>query len=125
LPQRDVWAALLFGRPIAALSTDQARSADEMNAAAVDGGLSLATMYLLASTPVESVSYDPASQQFRAAVRLADGAALTVGSDLRSSSSVGFRYRLGRDWYVTTTLEDPFDFTKTKLATRLEWTKRY
>jgi hypothetical protein len=151
LPERDVWAALLFGRkletgsdgeqaprepalsvapqagsPFASrLSTEDARSASEMQAAAVDGGLSLATMYLLASTPVESVSYNPASGEVRAAVRLADGAALTVGSDLRTSGSVGFRYRLGNNWYVTTTLEDAFDFTNARLGTRLEWTRRY
>ena len=151
LPERDVWAALLFGRkletdrssdgasreptlsstpqqgsPFASrLSSEEARSAAEMQAAAVDGGLSLATMYLLASTPVESVSYDPISGEVRAAVRLADGAAITVGSDLRSSRSVGFRYRLGNNWYVTTTLEDALDFTNTRLGTRLEWTRRY
>lgn len=153
LPERDVWAALLFGRKLetggkdtktstpeprlssapesgsafaSRLSNDDARSAAEMQAAAVDGGLSLATMYLLASTPVESVSYNPATHELRAAVRLADGAAITVGGDLhKNTGSVGFRYRLGNNWYVTTTLEDVFDTSNPRLGTRLEWSRRY
>ncbi len=107
LPEKDVIAVLLFGKKIDALDSSQAQSVGSTNAAVADSAISLASMYLLAATPVESVGYDPSTGVFNAKVRLADGTSLNVGSDLSHLNQLGLRKRLGGDFYLNTYLSNP------------------
>lgn len=70
---------LLFGRKLDALDAGQAASVGSTGAAVADGAVTLASMYLLASTPVESVGYNPVTRVSTAKIRLADGTSLNVG----------------------------------------------
>lgn len=128
LPEKDVIAVLLFGKKIDALDADQSQSVGSTRSAVADSAVSLASMYLLASTPVESVGYDPGSGVFNAKVRLADGTSLTVGSNFNNTNQVGLRRRVGNNLYLNTTYESLVNAAQSatnKLQTLLEWSKGY
>jgi len=125
LPEDQVIAVLLFGKKIDALDPNQAQSVGSTKAAVEDSAISLASMYLLASTPVESIGYDPTTQTFNAKVRLADGTSLNLGSNMRELNEVGIRKRLGPHWSITTYLQNPMDPVQRTLTAFLEWSTGY
>ncbi len=125
LPEKQVVAVLLFGKPMEELDSDQMNSVGNTRSALVDGALTLASMYALASTPVESVGYDPATKVFSAKLRLADGTSFNLKSDTTQVRQLGIRKRLGPNWGINSYLEDPFEATKRSLTTLLEWNFLY
>jgi hypothetical protein len=126
LPERDLWSVLIFGRPLKALDAQDTESVGNLQAAAADGALGLASMYALASTPVESVGYNPITKQFQARLRLTDGTSLVLNSDFKALNEIGLRQRLGKNWSIRTYIENPFEENKkTSLNTYLEWSLSY
>src|SRR5690606_13697488 len=107
LPEDQIISVLLFGRTLEELGSDQTESVGSTRAALTDGAVGLASMYLLASTPVESVGYNPLTKTFTAKVRLADGTSLNLGTDMKDLTQVGIRKRLSREWSIGTYLENP------------------
>src|SRR5690606_11102980 len=103
LPERDIYALLIFGRSPDALDMDQRQSVEEARAAAADGAIGLLSMFYLARTPIESVGYNPQSGQFTAKVDLGRGVSLNVGAGGETEERVGLRKRLGRHWTIETT----------------------
>jgi hypothetical protein len=82
-------------------------------------------MYLLASTPVESVGYDPATKVFHAKVRLANGTSLNLGSNMKALNQIGLRKLLGPNLAIVSYLENPLDPVHRTLTAFLEWSKGY
>ncbi|HEX4924403.1 MAG TPA: translocation/assembly module TamB domain-containing protein [Bdellovibrionales bacterium] len=126
LPRRQLIATLVFGRPINELDSDQKSSVANLEGALKDGVLGYYSLYYLASTPVESVGYDPQSKMVTAKVRLQEGTSLNVGlNEDRDLGAIGVRRRLGRGWVLTTEVEDPFERGARNVSTYLEWLFRY
>jgi len=125
LPEKQALAVLLFGRSLNELDSDSADSVGNTNAALADGAIGLASLYALASTPIESVGYDTRTQTFTAKVKLADGTSLTIGSDLSEVNQLGIRRRLTSQWSLNTYLENPFLSAERTLTSALEWSLRY
>jgi hypothetical protein len=125
LPDDKLIAILLFGRDLNVLDPGQADSVGHAQAAIANGAISLASMYLLASTPVESIGYDLSKGVFSATVRLANGTSLNVGSDLSQLNTIGVRKRLNSHWTIDTFMENAFDPTKRSLSGFLLWSDRY
>ena len=125
LPQDQVLSVLLFGKTMDNLSSDQASSVGSARAAVANSAVSLASMYLLASTPIESIGYDPVSNTFTAKVRLANGTSLSVGGNMSQLNQIGIRKQLGPNWTITTYLQNPLDPVQRTLTAFLEWTKGY
>ena len=125
LPEKQVLAVLLFGRPIEQLDADQMDSVGNTTAALTDGAITLASMYALASTPVESVGYDPSSRMFSARLRLGDGTSMDLKTDSSRLRQLGIRKRLGPHLGLRSYLEDPFEATSRSLTTMLEWSFLY
>lgn len=125
LAEDQILAVLLFGKRPESLDRSEAESAGSLRSAVSDGAVSLASMYLLASTPVESIGYDPVSRVFMAKIRLADGTSLNVGSDAKSLNQVGIRHRLGSNWAIMTYLSNPLDPVSRALTAFLEWSRGY
>ncbi len=125
LPEDQVLAVLLFGRKMDALDSNESSSVGNTKAAIADSAISLASMYLLASTPVESVGFDPFTHEFKAKLKLADGTSLNVGTDMKALSEIGIRKRLGPHWSVTTYLENPLSPLGQSVTAFLEWSKAY
>jgi hypothetical protein len=125
LNDQQVIAVLFFGKPIDQLEPGQMDSVESAKAALANSAVSLASMYILASTPIESVGYDPSSGKMTAKVHLTDGTSLNVGSDFKQFSTLGIRRRLGPNWAITTYLNNPFDTANRAFSALVEWNKRY
>ncbi len=125
LPREDLFAILLFGRPLTGLDDDDSGSAANMNAAAKDGALSMASLYLFASTPIESVGYNPHTQGLSAKVRLASGTSLNVGVNEDRMTDVGITRRLAPQWRLRSTVNDPTEVEERSASALVEWFKRF
>lgn len=125
LPERDLMAVLLFGRVPEALDSDEALSADDARAAVADGAINLISMYYLASTPVESVGYNPHTGVFSAKVALAKGFSLTLGTNADTESQLGLRKRIGKNWTAETMAVKNEQDDTTKGVAMFTWKKRY
>lgn len=106
LPQNDIYAVLLFGRPMADLSPDDSASAQRTNQILAQGILSLSVLYFLAGSPVEYVGYDPESGNATAQFGVTDKTSLRVGGGQEGMNSTGLRYSLGKGWYIDTSVQD-------------------
>ncbi len=117
--QSDIMAMLLFGKSPDKLDSDQQSSAANAQTAVSNSAFGLASLYLLASTPVEYVGYDPASRTYTVKFRLPGGATLQLGSDGRSKG-VQLRKRLAAHLAIQTELSNTQ--TQGNIATTLlEW----
>lgn len=125
LSEKQVIAVLLFGRSFDALDSDELKSVGSTRAALADGAIGLASMYVLASTPVESIGYDSTTKSFSAKIRLADRTSATIGTDLNHVRTLGVRRKLGSHLDINTYLENPFLTEERSLSTFLEWNWRY
>lgn len=135
LSQDEVISVLLYGRTLEELDTDQQESVGNTKSALTDRSLGIASLYLLASTPIESVGYNPDTQEVSAKVKLAKGTSLNLGSSSASGASsnrVGIRRRLSKHFTISTdyTRETGTDAAGSESATStvetlIEWSKRY
>ena len=121
----QILAVLIFGRPLNELSADQQNSVSSLNAAVADAALSVSSLYVLASTPIESVGYDPSRQMVSARVGLGGGASLELGSGKDTSSSVGFQKRLNKDFTFRTEVDTITSSGKRTVTALVEWVKRF
>lgn len=106
LPQNDIYAVLLFGRPLADLGTEDKTSAQKTNEILSQGILSLSVLYFLAGSPVEYVGFDPDSQNATAQIGLSNKTSLRVGGGKEGMNAGGIRHSLGKGWYIDTTVQD-------------------
>ncbi|MCM2277869.1 MAG: translocation/assembly module TamB domain-containing protein [Oligoflexia bacterium] len=134
LPEEQLVAVLLFGKPIEELDPDQSESVGSARSAFADGALSLASLYVLASTPIQSIGYDPRSRELSVKLRLGAGTSLTLGSSGGELREIGIRKRLGPHWTITTDLShraqtpgaaDPSEAPQRTASAFLEWHHRY
>ena len=119
MSQDDLMALLLFGKAPGQLDSDQQASAANASSAVAGSAFGLASLYLLASTPVDYVGYDPASRTYTVKLRLPGGATLQLGSN-GASRGVQLRKRLAANLAIQTELTS----TETQgnvVTTLLEW----
>jgi autotransporter translocation and assembly factor TamB len=102
LQQNDIYAVLLFGRPLSDLDPDDKTAAQKTNQILANGILSLSVLYFLAGSPVEYVGYDPDSKSAVAQFGLTKKTSLRVGGGEEGMNSGGLRHSLGKGWYVDT-----------------------
>lgn len=124
LPEQDAMAALLFGSSPELLDEDTQRSSEQVRAAIADSAISLMTMYWLASTPVESVGYNPYTGVVTAKVKLAEGLTLMMGRG-EDEGSIGLRRRIGRNWSIETQAVRMPGEDGSRGVAMLKWGKRY
>ncbi len=128
LTEEDAYSVLVFGRPLTELSPSDGDTVANLRAAVSNRAVGLASMYLLATTPIESVTYDPTANVFNARIRIADGTSLNVGSDWRSVTQLGVKRKLSPSWILNTFIDNPFGGTtqqQRSVSSFLEWSKRY
>jgi hypothetical protein len=126
LAEDKLVATLLFGKPMEELDAEQEQSVGSTRAAIADKALGIASLYALASTPVQSVGYDSTSQLFTAKLRLGEGTSLNLGADTNGIEGVGIRKRLGSKWSITTDISNSKSGDQNKaVSTFLEWVHRY
>jgi len=125
LSEENIIAVLLYGEPFDDVDSDQALSVGNVRAAMSNSALALSTFFIFASTPIQTVAYNPETGAVAAKIKLGDKTSLTLGSSRGSRKSVGVRRRLGKGWSINTSvIQDP-DETGTIGQAFLEWHKRY
>lgn len=127
MTQQEIMALLLYGKPPGELDTDQQASAGNAQAAFTSGALGLTSLFLFASTPVDSVGYDPATQTYQIRFKLPGGATLGVGSNLQESKTLTLRKRVARNVEVETQLSQTQQQSQRRdaVTTFLQWFRRY
>lgn len=127
LPEDQIIAVLIFGKPVDALDPDQQRSVGDSRAALSRGVLSLASLYYLSALNIDSIDYDPVTHTASISYRLAEGTSLTMSQGAGGGQpSVGIRKRLNKHFAITTTLNNPSaQQTNRSVSTYLEWAYQY
>jgi hypothetical protein len=125
LDDNQIVSVLLFGRPPYELGSDEKNSVANTKAAMADAVLGLGSLYFLASTPIESVGYDPDSGRVIARVGLGGGASIELGAGANSGSGVGFRKRLSKDFTFRSDVETLGSTGRQTVSALIEWVKRF
>jgi hypothetical protein len=124
LSQEQMVAALLYGQPFGDLDATQGSSVANTSQAIAQKSVALGSLFLLASTPVESVSYNPDTRSFSAKVRLSDATLLNITTQ-ENKQQVGVRRGLGGNWSINTYIENDSERSKQIGTALFEWIKRY
>lgn len=125
LSREEIVSFLIYGETFEDLDSEKAQSVAQTSAAVSNRALALGTLFFLASTPIQSISYDPERGVFTAKLRLTKSTSLTVGSRAGSFQGVGAKRRLKGNWYIRTYFENSEETGRQKEGAFLEWFKRY
>lgn len=124
LPRNEVISLLIFNRPLQTLDESEEESVGGMSAALADQAIGLFGIWALASTPVQSLSYNPATQTYSASLQVTEGTSLSIGGDWESIQNFQLRRRLAQNWIVST-LVRPTPTERARGEFFLEWQRRY
>ena len=105
LPQSDIYAVLLFGRPMDDLDSDDKTAAQKTNQVLAQGIFSLSALYFLAGSPVEYVGYDPESQSGKLQLGLGQRTTLQLAGKETGVNNSSVRRSLGKGWYLDTSIQ--------------------
>jgi len=125
LSQSEIISLILFGRT--SLGTGEAATVGNANAAFTSGAFGLASLYLFASTPIESIGYNPVTHTYSVRVRLPGGISAEYGSGLDEDSEqhLSFRKQLGSHFMLSTEWENFTDEQGQSVNTFLQWFMRF
>lgn len=124
MSQGDIISTLLYGEPMDSIDADQASSVNSMNAAMSDRAMAITSFFLLGSTPIQSIAYNPQTKVFTAKVRLGKKTSFTVGGSSEEQHA-GIRRRLGKGWSVTTSVDKNDSDSTAAASAMIEWSKRF
>lgn len=105
LSQDDIYAVLLFGRPLSDLNPDDSQMAQDTNKLMAQGVLSLAVLYYLSGTPIEAIGYNDESKMVTAQIGLGTKSSLRIGGNGDGVNSAGIRRSLGKGWYIDSSVQ--------------------
>ncbi|HEX5032910.1 MAG TPA: translocation/assembly module TamB domain-containing protein, partial [bacterium] len=125
LSQEEIISVLIYGQPYDSLDSSQSNSVGNVASAVADRALRLSSLFLLASTPVESVGYDPATGYVSARFRLGGATSLEIGTNEGHTQKVGLRKNVGGNWIINTYIENDSDEGSQRGGAFLDWYKRY
>lgn len=124
MAQGDIISTLLYGEPLTGIDSDQASSVNSMNAAMSDRAMALTSFFLLGSTPIQSIAYNPQSKVFAAKLRLGKKTSVTVGGS-PSDKYAKIGRPLGAGFRISTGVDRNQDTNQTAATAMIEWSKRY
>ncbi|MFO1520066.1 MAG: translocation/assembly module TamB domain-containing protein [bacterium] len=125
LSQDQVLSVLIYGRTFDDLDENKANSVASASAAFADKAIALGSLFLLASTPIESIGYNPSTGLFSAKIRLAEGTSLNLATQEGKTQQAGIRKNLGGNWIINTYIQNDTVTNKQSGGAMLEWNKRY
>lgn len=105
LPMDDIYAVLLFGRPLSGLDADDKTAVQKSNQIISQSVLSLAVLYYFAGSPIESIGYDPDSKEVSAQIGLGAKNSIRVEGSGSGLNSAGVRRALGKGWYIDSSVQ--------------------
>lgn len=124
LPRADIISVLLYDRTTDQLVTGDLETVGSVEAAMADRAIGLFGLWLFATTPIRSFSYNAITKVYSATLLLADGLTLGVGTNWEQTTYVEVRKRLSRRWVLTATWR-PEDETPSSGNLVLQWEKRF
>lgn len=125
LEQDQIISVLIYGRTFEDLDAQNSSSVSAASTAFADRALALGSLFLLASSPIESVRYDPSSRAFSAKIKLAKGTSLDLGTHEGKTQELGLRKTLKGNWLIRTYFTNDPQTNTQKGGALLEWYKRY
>ena len=105
LPEDDIIAVLLFGRPLNDLDAEDKTATKKTSQIISQGLLSLSVLYFFAGSPIQSIGYDPESKEVSAQVGLGKRNSLRVSSEGGGVSRAGVKHSLGKGWYIDSSVQ--------------------
>jgi len=105
LPEDDIIAVLLFGRPLEDLDAEDKTASKTTGQIISQGLLSLSVLYFFAGSPIQSIGYDPTTKEVSAQVGLGRKNSLRVSSEGKGVSGAGLRHSLGKGWYIDSSIQ--------------------
>ena len=102
LPREDIISLLIYNRKSSEISSFEKENVGGTEAAIVDRALGLFSIWAFASTPIDSVSYDPSTKTYSAQISLPGGVNFSIGTDWDRVSILSFRKRLNDSWSIVT-----------------------
>lgn len=126
LTENDIISVLLYGRVSTQLVSAEAETAGNFNAALADRAVGLLGLWIFASTPIQSFSYNATTKVYTATVNLGDGLSAGVGTNWEQATNFELRKRLSRRW-VLTAVWSPAISNSGRQEGRLvlQWEKRF
>ena len=124
LSENHILAVLLYGRAPNELSVDEESSVGSTRAAMANATLGISSLYLLASTPIESVGYDPERDVVTAKVGLGGGASFEVGGG-SGKAAAGFNKRISKNVTFRSEVESMGASGQRVISALVEWVKRF
>jgi hypothetical protein len=106
LSSDDIYSVLLFGRPMSELDPEGRQGISRVQAGLAQGFFSLSTLYLLAGSRIESLGFDPSSNDVTAQLRLDKRHTLRLGTQ-GGQGSVALRRSLGGGWFIESSAQEP------------------
>jgi hypothetical protein len=124
LSRQQIISILLFNKSLQQLADDEKSTAGQLDQALLSEAFGLASLFLLSSTPIESVYFDPTTQSYVARVKIDDSTSVSLGSDFDASQQVTLRRRLGGPWSISTALQQSKN-SEDIVTTLIEWFRRF
>lgn len=124
LEDGEIVSLLIYGMPRNSISTEQTRSVGSAQSAIESDALGIFSFWAFASTPIETVLYDPATRTYSAVIRLPGGVVASIGSSWDNDRQVSLSKSLGRNWAVSTELVKDAEGVD-RGGTLLRWRKSY
>ncbi len=125
LDREQIISVLIYGRTYEELNTSQSNTVGSVSGAAADRVMTLGSLFLLAGSPIQSVSYNPATGAMEARVRVAEGTSIKLGTQEGKTQEAGLQQSLGGNWNLNTFFENDTETGKQRGGGMLEWYKRY
>jgi hypothetical protein len=132
LPPDEVISVLLFGSPIRDITLDDQDTVESAQALFVSRSVNLLSLYVLSSTPVRKIDFNPDTHALTAQIPLSEKTTMNIGGVIpgqgQSQSTegvVGIHRRLGKSWSVGTEVESAGDKNNSSATAWLGWSKRY
>jgi len=120
LSQNQILSVLIYGRAPDELDSEESATVGNTEAAVRDQAIGLASFFVLGSTPVQGLTYDPKTKALQVKVRVAEGTSLNVGASSGDLHDIGVRRRIGKDWAITTDISKGTTDSNA-LSAFLEW----
>lgn len=106
LPQSDIYAVLLFGRPLTELSDSDRTATNQTQQLLSDGLLSLSVLYFLSGGPIESIGFNPETGSVSAQLGLSKKSSLTLSTSSSGEKRASVRRNLGKGWSINTSIQN-------------------
>lgn len=124
LDRADIVSVLLFDRTRENLVGGDVETSGNAAAAMADRAVGLLGLWVFASTPIRSVSYNSITKEYTATVDLGGGVTAGVGTSLDEYTSLEIRKRLSKRWVIATSwVTSEADENNSEVV--LQWEKRY